>query len=149
VAISAFKLHGRASWTAANWLHVDGMIELDRAGTAHGSGGIQNQCYKFRMAVFQAANAGSVSRGTAMDAEIGMTFCAGLIAGGRNAYAAFVLGMTFGAGEFFSPDDTDRVVNWAVMAIETSGVRGFGGKSISLLDVACGALFLEHSMCHA
>jgi hypothetical protein len=73
-----------------------------------------------------------------------MTFCAGLIGGSGNTYAASMLGVALSASEHFSADETDGMVDWPVMAIKASGVRGFRGKGASLLEVARGAFFFEN-----
>src|SRR2546421_2501903 len=87
MAIGAAELHGGACRSAANWLHVDRVIELDRARTTRG---VRDQRCKFRMPVFEAANVGCVMGRTAVGRKIGMAYRAGLIADSGNINPAFV-----------------------------------------------------------
>src|SRR6266480_6120676 len=132
MAIGAAELHGGACRSAANWLHVDRVIELDRAGT---TGGVHDQRCKFRMPVFEAANVGCVMGRTAVGPEIGMAYRAGLIADSGNINPAFVFRVALGAREFFSAADADGVMRGPIVAAETGVVGSLRGERAGFLHV--------------
>src|SRR6267154_4813289 len=146
MAIGAAELHSGASRSAANWLHVDRVIELDRAGTTHGTGGVHDQRCKFRMPVFEAANVGCVLRRTAVGPEIGMAYRAGLIADSGNINPAFVFCVALGAGEFFSAADADGVMRGPIVALETGVVGSLRGERAGFLHVTGHTFFFEDRM---
>jgi len=143
MAIGAAELHGGACGSAANWLHVDRVIELDRAGTTRG---VRDQRCKFRMPVFEAANVGCVMRSTAVGPEIGMAYRAGLIADSGNINPAFVFCVALGAGEFFSAADAYGVMRGPIVALETGVVGSFRGERARFLHVTRHTFFFEDRM---
>jgi hypothetical protein len=75
-----------------------------------------------------------------------MTFGAGLIARGGDVNAASVFGVTLCAPQLFSADDTDRVVDWTIVACEAGRVCSPRGESAGLLHMASGAFFFENGV---
>src|SRR5258707_15611393 len=94
MAIATFELDVRTIRAAADWFHVDGVVEFDRAGiVAIFFGGVE-----FRMAAVEAVNVrGDVRDGGLDGVEVRVALRAGLIADRGDVDGAAMLGGAGGA----------------------------------------------------
>src|ERR1700730_13362592 len=144
MAVAAFELDGRAIGTAPDQLHVDGVIQLDRAGITRRLACDGAQGSEFGMAVLQPADVSPVGQVAGARLQLAMTFGAGLIARCGNIDSAAMLAVARGALERFC---CGGVVNGTVVAREAGAVGGFRGESPGLLQMARRAFSLQNRMC--
>src|SRR5712692_7931318 len=91
MAVATFELNGRTVWPVANWLHVNGVIQLDRNGVACGDARSGTQRGKFRVAVLETLNLIRVIGPTPLCSQISVAVGTSLIARSRNIDAAAML----------------------------------------------------------
>ena len=139
MAIAALKRDHRTVGAAANGLHVNRMVEFDRAGIACRDAGDGTQSRKFGMAVFEAGDV--IPR---QQLQPLMTKRAFFAADCVENCSTAMLGMTGCAIGWRQIEP--RMVDRAVVAVEASAVGGFGGKGAGLLEVAGGAFLFQDGM---
>jgi len=120
---------------------VNGVIQLNRAGIFR----TRTKESEFRMPIFQASDVGRISLYDADGAQIGMAFGAGLIAGGDDVDAPSMFSVAFGAIRYLC-FYLVIMMGRAVMAGEAGAVERVRGKFAGPLQVARGALLLQHGV---
>src|SRR5207249_3506199 len=125
MAIPAFELNVGTVRSAANRLHVNGVIQFDCSGITRGCAPERAQCGEFRVAVLEADNMILVLGVGTLSLEIAMAPCARLIACGPKIDATAMLCVTGNAiGRSFGR----RVVRRSVMAGEARVISYLRGK---------------------
>src|SRR6267142_6681827 len=143
MTIATFELNVRPIRSAANWLHVDGVIQSDYAKIAPPDASNGTQRGEFRVAVREVSDVRCEPPRVAAGLQIGVTFGASLIAGSDNVDAPAVFGVARRArGSCY----LCCVVNGPVMAAQASGVGSLSGKCAGSLQMPRRAFSFEHGV---
>ena len=140
MAIAAFEVHESAVWSAANWFHVNRVIELDGGGIARRGSGDRTQRDEFGMAFLEAINLSDVSRIRVTDSQFTVATGTCLIPNGGKVGRAAMFGMARRAAGCGS---LGGMMGWAIVAGEAGAVGSFRRKCFGLAHVAGGTLFFE------